>query len=77
MDCFREGPQPDFGQQVAEKFRPMTFIARVDGQAIGFELGYERNREKFFLTEGFGIEGTRHDPERGLWVIMRKHLQRP
>jgi hypothetical protein len=26
MDCFGEGPQPDFGQKVAEKFSPMTFI---------------------------------------------------
>jgi ribosomal protein S18 acetylase RimI-like enzyme len=57
--CLGEGPQPDFGQRVAEKLRPMAFIARVDGQAVGFKLGYEKNREEFFSWLGGVIKEHR------------------
>jgi len=57
--CFGEGPQPDFAQRIAEKLRPMALIARVDGQAVGFKLGYEKNREEFFSWLGGVIETHR------------------
>jgi GNAT superfamily N-acetyltransferase len=52
VDCFGEAPQPNFSERVAEKLRPMVLIACVDGEAVGFKLGYEKNREEFFSWLG-------------------------
>ncbi len=70
--CFGQSPPDDFAVRVEERGTSMLQLALLDGVAIGYKLGYRRNREVFYSWLGGVLpEARRRGVAREL--IERQH----
>jgi predicted GNAT superfamily acetyltransferase len=68
--CFGEPPPADFVSRVNERTGSMLQLALVDGEVVGYKLGYRRSPEVFYSWLGGVL------PEYRRRGIARELLQR-